>query len=252
MATTTAQPIEALAVFAQNWSVTIREKIDSFLARIPELETLTRQSDALCVQTKALKVMDGESFTEAAELARALGAVVNDFDTIIHPYTEMAHKLHKALVSAEKQYRGNAEGSRDALKRALGAYTLEQERIRREEERRLAEELRRQQDAEAQAEAERLAAEGDMAGAEAVIEQAVNTPPPVVVAPSTVPKVSGVVSRGTWKWRLKNKSRLKQEFLMPDDTAIGQVVRAMKSKAPTIVGEGSIEVYEDRSVAVRV
>jgi len=56
-----------------------------------------------------------------------------------------------------------------------------------------------------------------------------------------IPKTE-VKVRKVWKFRVKDKTKIKMDFLIPDEKTIGELVRKLKDKAVNIVGEG-IEVY---------
>lgn len=56
-----------------------------------------------------------------------------------------------------------------------------------------------------------------------------------------IPKTE-VKVRKIWKFRIKDKTKIKMDFLVPDEKTIGELVRKLKDKAVNIVGEG-IEVY---------
>jgi len=56
-----------------------------------------------------------------------------------------------------------------------------------------------------------------------------------------IPKTE-VKVRKVWKFRVKDKAKIKMDFLIPDEKTIGELVRKLKDKAVSIVGEG-IEVY---------
>ena len=55
--------------------------------------------------------------------------------------------------------------------------------------------------------------------------------------------------RDNWKFRIVDASKVDRRFLIPDEKAIGQIVRSMKGVAATIVG--GIEVYNEPTPAIR-
>jgi hypothetical protein len=63
----------------------------------------------------------------------------------------------------------------------------------------------------------------------AMIEEAVNTgdTEALVEAAEVVPDVT---LRDVWKFRITDPDKIPREFLIPDEAAIGKVVRAMKGK----------------------
>lgn len=86
---------------------------------------------------------------------------------------------------------------------------------------------------------------------EVLQERAAQVVAPILQSVST--KASGSSFRDNWKWRLTDKSKVKESFLMTvtNDAAIDAIVKSMKGNAEQIkavVGAG-IEIYNDRSIA---
>lgn len=61
-----------------------------------------------------------------------------------------------------------------------------------------------------------------------------------------IPKVETKV-RTAYKFKVKDKSKLKSDFLIPDDKAIGEFVRKFKEEVHKWVGEGAIEIYTEQT-----
>lgn len=90
--------------------------------------------------------------------------------------------------------------------------------------------------------------------AEAKIEQ-FTTRAATVVAPviqTESVKAGGTSFRDNWKWRLKDLSKVNATFLMTvtNNDAIDGIVKSMKDKAGSVLGEG-IEIYNERGLASR-
>jgi hypothetical protein len=218
---------------------------------IPESQQLQNSVASITRLAESFAVITtNEHMLQATEILKGLAAVKRNIEETMEPHVASAHKTWKGLTALRARFLEPVEQKIAVLKSGIGRFQQEQERLRRAEEERLAAEARRAQEEEAQAEAARLEAEGNHAEAEAVIEEAIAAPAPVVIAPSTVPKVEGIVSRGTWKFRIKNPSQIKREYLKPDEVKIGQVVRAMKKQAEEMIG--GVEVWEEKNIAVKV
>jgi hypothetical protein len=176
-----------------------------------------------------------------------------------------AFNAHRAITAKETEQLKPIKDARTRLAGLIFTWEREQDRIRRERERQAQEEERQRQEAAALAEAEALADQGAPELADQVIEQAIAAPAPVVALPSTNLEVSGVSVRENWqfvyaggspgqKWKeLSDEQRkrvlslLPREYLMPDEAAIGRVVKALKSSAK-IPG---VQAYDAGTVAVR-
>ena len=129
------------------------------------------------------------------------------------------------------------------IKPRIAAWNAEQERIRREEEARLREQARKEEEERRLQEAILAEQNGQTEAAEEIMAAPVQ-PPPVVV-PKTVPKVSGVSMVKQWKFRVVNPALIPREYMVPDETKIGGVVRALKDQAH-IPG---VEIYSVDSVS---
>jgi hypothetical protein len=79
------------------------------------------------------------------------------------------------------------------------------------------------------------------------LEEALTVEAPAVVLPSFVPQIQGTSFRSVWKWKLLDPTKLKAEFIIPNEKAIGATVRGSKKAAETIIGSGAIEVWEEKS-----
>lgn len=150
---------------------------------------------------------------------------------------------------AEIAYKNVVKMEKDAIKplqtfvedadKVLGAYTLEQERLRKIEEERLRKIAEKKADDEKLEAAEQASTPDE---AEAILNEETFTPPPVVQ--SATPKVSGLAMRTTWKWKTINEKLIPREFLKIDEKKINSRVTSLKS-ATKIQG---IMVYEDKKI----
>lgn len=224
------------------------QPIEGIIVEDKELKT---QATSLAIRAHQVTAITPASYVDTIELGRAIRAIVDGINAKDAPNIAKAHALHKELIKARDEKVAPLEIAYSYLKTLIGTYDQEQERLRREQERIAQEALRKQQEDEAVREAERLQASGDSLGAEAVISQAAASPAPAVVIPSNVPKVFGKSSREVWRWRLRDKTKFRPEYMQPDELAVSQVVRALKKAAEKAVGEGAIEVYSDTSVSLR-
>jgi hypothetical protein len=178
---------------------------------------------------------------------------------------DAAFKAHKAITTKETAQLKPIKDARTRLAGLIFNYESQLERIRRENERKAQEEEQRRRESEAVAEAEALSDQGAPEMAEQVLEHAIAAPSPVVILPSAAVEVAGVSIRENWqflysggspgqKWKdLSDDQRkrvialIPREFLIPDESAIGRVVKAMKSgtKIP------GVQAYDAGTVAVR-
>jgi hypothetical protein len=85
-----------------------------------------------------------------------------------------------------------------------------------------------------------------------VLEEAIQTPPPMVVAQSTVPQVSGVYTRNLpWQFEVIDAAKVNDDYWCPDLDAIAAVVKAKGELAANLVGRGSIRVWRGTKPVIR-
>lgn len=208
-------------------------------------------------QAKSLVVNSHESRASAAELGRVVAGLYKEGEEWFAPMKRLAAQAHKEICSKENAVLKPLEEAKRYLSSQIGGYDQQQERLRRAEETRLQDEARKVAEAESQrlateqaiSDAIALEAAGDKKGADAVLANPAPVPvfvPPVIV-PSSVQKSAGVSGTQLWKFRITNPDLIPREYLVPDEKAIGQVVRGLKDKTK-IPG---IEVYPEGAARFR-
>jgi hypothetical protein len=197
------------------------------VALIPS-EQVNRKASQSLMDAQRMQITTQDDYLYGSGFLKGLKAILNEIDQTFNPVIDSAHKAHREALEAKKKHAEPVLEAEQMVKGKLVAWRDERERIRREEERRLAELARI-------AEQERLAREalaaeeaGDMAEAEAIMEEAVTVQAPVVTLPPAQPKVSGISTREVWKFRITDVSKIPACYMIPDETKIGGVVRAMK------------------------
>jgi hypothetical protein len=170
---------------------------------------------------------------------------------------DSAHKAWKKACNLRALFFDGLEAFNARARRLMGDYRALEDRLRRDEERRISEEQRRQEQDRINREAKLLEKQGQKEMAAAVRQTPVSAP--AVSLPSIVPVVQGLTYSTAWKWRIagctgadggrKDKDARKRaaalvprEFLDLDDAAITSRVTNMKSLAK-IPG---IEVYSEQ------
>lgn len=136
-------------------TITGPEAIELLVQQVPSYPQ-AGQARALLATTAEIKAIAGRDDRELASVyARDLGAHADASKKWFDPFTSAAHSLHKALTGRRSKVVDALEGERKRLLGLCGDYDAEIERKRREEEER----LRRELEAQAKAERERLEAE---------------------------------------------------------------------------------------------
>jgi len=200
-----------------------------------ELETASR---AVVGKLANVKIATDVDLEQAVLDRQDLGDRAKRVQEFFKPFKEMAYKLHRTLCDRENEILGPILKLDGQIKSAMSVYIAEQDRLRRLEEERIAEERRQAEQTRLAAEAAVLERQGDTELAEAVMEQAIAAPMPFVSLPSLRKTVQGLKTRREWKWRpvggdtpaarQRAMQLVPREYLTLDDQKIGAYAKAMK------------------------
>jgi hypothetical protein len=210
-------------------------------AQLKEVE-LEQQALTWPQKAKAIVITNQDSYNQAAGLLIAIATLKKEIVDHHKPIKDTAFAAHKAAVAAEKRLLDPLVEAETFIKRGLGVFVQEQERLRLEAQRKVEEEARRLEE-EARL---KLAVQAEEFGAdEETVQEIVNTPLPMqrpVAVPSFTPAAGiGSSRKPVYKWRVIDEKQIPREFLKIDEVKINGIVRAMGS-ATKIAG---IQVYED-------
>jgi len=205
---------------------------------------LAATGEALVIQLRESAVIDLATLEQAVRDRQTLGQAIARVAQFFAPFKAMAHQLHKALCDREREILAPLE-QLDQLKRtAIAAYKRDQDRIRQEQERTLAEQRRRDEQDRAAAEAAQLEIAGEHEMAAAVVADAIAAPAPVVVLPDATKAVEGLKFTRRWLWRFaggpadlkqtpptvlaRTMQLIPREYLCVDEKKVGAIVRSSK------------------------
>lgn len=212
---------------------------ESIVAVMPELEPvdeqqLTQEVTDIEFRAESFVIQTPEDYEAAGEFGKLLKRKAAEVTGFFKPMKDSAYQAHKAVCDREKAMLTPLKNAEKIVKKTMGDYLMEQERIRREAEeaaRRAAEEERERKLKEAMA----LEAAGDKEGAEAAVEEAVvmdeatgySVPAPVKS------KVSGVSTSKDWEITSIDTAKVPVNFsgmeLRPvDQAAVIRLIRASK------------------------
>ena len=208
----------------------------------PALKEQTLEERALTYpeQARALTINNSADYLAAGEFVKSVDALAKEVEASFKPGIQKAHDLHKSLIAERDRHLKPLTEAKTTTKRLMVSYDQAQEQKRREEEARLREEARRIEEEAKLAAALEAEAAGELAEADAIMQEEVYVPP--VIVKKETPKVTGIRFQTTWRWRITDAGKIPREFMLPDSVKIGQVVRAMKGST-NIPG---IEAYPER------
>ena len=204
---------------------------------LTELASEVRPSIApLEAEAEAIQIVDQDSYDEACDIARNAVEARKTIKERLEPGKAAAHTAWKEWVGLENEMLGLVEGAEKIAKGKLAKWDAEQERLRREEEARLAE-IARQEEEDARLQ-EATAAEADGASeeeVEAILDEL--APQVAVTAPRTYRRGTGVTTRETWSGKVTHKPTFIQyvaknpqfsNLLKVNTTALNSLVRSQK------------------------
>lgn len=196
-------------------------------------------------QTKDLRVTDAASYALAGEHLTGYAALLKEIDAYFKDDIDRAYRLHRSLCAKRTAAVASVQAENNRLRGERQTWKAEQDRLQREAERQAALEAQQREQARLQEEAALLEQQGHHALAEAVIEDAVSAPAPVVVLPSAVPK--DLPKRTLYKWRIVNRALMPREFLIEDEKKLNGYATAMKGAARV----PGVEFYTEEIDVVR-
>ncbi len=223
-----------------------------------EVEKVAQKTSLLVQNATSIKVTDETTQIHASDTLLAIAALAREVQETFKPMKDAAFKAHRTICEQEKKHLEPLQRAEISLKGEISKFITEQRRIAAEAEdeaRRIAQE---KADAEAKAEAERLAIEdaitlesqGDLAAAQAVLENPAPVTPnyiaPAPVAPA-VAQVKGISTRTDWDCRIVDETLIPREFMMPNESAIRAVGKATCGK----IRIDGVEFFEKIIVASR-
>jgi len=193
-------------------------------------------------QAQQMTVASVEDYEMAGAFLQLIAKRRKQIEEVFDPIVAKAHAAWKEACNQRTKLLDPLEEAKKCVNEKLRVFDAEQDRRRRQEEARLSEEAKKKRDEDALKEAQALEASGEKELADVVMQMASEAPAPVVVLPSSTPKMSEMQARFNWKFRIVNESLIPREFLSPDEKKIGAVVRSLKAMAK-IPG---IEIYSEK------
>jgi len=214
------------------------------------------QSSMLLVQEAESILIDSEMTYLAASsfLLNECKALQQEIHATFDDPCSAAHVAHKTIVAARTSHLAPLQAAERVVKKKIGEWHTKQEAIRQQElaaaRQAAREEAQRIAEEEAINRAVELECQGRTEEAVAAIESPLPVQPkPVVSTPQ--PQLAGVSVRKVWKFRIINQAQIAPEFMVPDTTKIGQLVRTLGASAGSTIGAG-IEIYQDEVVTAKL
>jgi hypothetical protein len=209
----------------------------------PRVVQVTEQAMTWPEKARALAVTDQASYELAANTLKGIKALRSEVDAAFDPIVKSAFDAHKTAVAQKRKAEAPLTEAESIIKRSLSDYSIEQERLRQEEQRKRDEIARREEEDRRLAEAALMEREGQEFGDAALVAEAhalIEQPVTAVTAaplPKAIPTVQGISHRMTYSAEVTSLAALVKHIaqypnLLPllkvDQTALNAQARSLK------------------------
>lgn len=220
-------------------------------------EEVTQEITVIDQRVMSIKVIDNETFIQAGEIFKAIGAMEKKIKLFFNGTTEnpgmkaKAYSTWKSICAAEDAELSKLKPLKDHVNKEQTVYSIEQEKIRKAVEERLRLAAIKKEEEDRLAAAIQAEAEGATEEAEEILETPVIFPPPIVE--KSVPKVAGQALATTWKHRVTSLQLLCKAVaegkapitcIQANDVFLGQQARAGKGE----IKYSGVEFFSEQSM----
>jgi len=178
------------------------------------------------VEANKVTVVDQASLVRANAVRKAIGEKQKNIVAQLARPKNWAHGLHAWFCSLEKAALAPLLILDSFEREQIRAFDERQTRERQERERAIAEARRIADQERATAEAAALERAGEHQMAAAVVAEAIQAPPPVVVLEDTVRAVQSF--RRTWHFEIVDEAEVPRDFCIIDEAKLRRYAVAMK------------------------
>ena len=190
-------------------------------------QELEKQSQSLTIRANSFAITTDTDYQEAMQfVVEKLKPLRKAIEETFDPIIDQAHKTWKSAIAKKNEKLEPINNAIAFLDKKGKDFRYIQEQKRQEEQRK-ADELARKEQAKLEERARKAEEKGKTEKAEELQQKAQEVIAPVV-APK-VSKVDGIVIKKLWTFEIIDAPLIPREYLMPDLTKIGAVVRATKN-----------------------
>lgn len=208
----------------------------------PETQAVMKKSEDLALQLQEFKVTNQDEYNTAGDYLKSVKNATKQLEDLRMSMTRPLDEAKKRIMDLFRKTLDVLTNAENTLKRGILVYQQEQERIRRQQEAKLQAEAEKKRQ-EALKKAEQARTEGKDVKAEKYEEKAAQTVAPILA--SNVEKVSGISTKKIWKFEVIDEMSIPREYLIPDLTKIGKIVRA----AGETIKIAGIRIYAEETIA---
>lgn len=207
-----------------------------------EVREVAEEAQMLATVAARYSVATAGEYSVAGDELKRIKAAQKRLDEVRKSITRPIDAAKRAVLDLFREPETRLSQAEANMKRAMIAYSDEQDRIRREEQRK-AEDAARKEREKLEAQAAKAAEAGKDARAEVLEQRAAAVVAPVIQREAL--KVTGVSTRETWQFEVVDADAVPREYLAVDTVKIGRVVRALKGDTQI----GGVRVWAEKQIA---
>lgn len=213
-------------------------------AQSPEVQKITQNAVQVAESLGEYEIQTAEELNNSAGILRDIKAAQKEVEAQRTAITGPLNASLRQVNAFFKQFSDRLGTAERNVKKAIGGYQAEQDRIRREEARK-AQEKKKREEAKLRKQAEEAEAAGREERAQTLNERADAKTTEATV--SEAPKVEGVSYVTVYDFEITDPSKIPDKYKIIDEKKIRQVVKALKEDAE-IPG---VRVIKSKSVRAR-
>ena len=209
-----------------------------------------QEAPAMLKKAEAIVILNQSQYESANDVMKVVKTKYKELDTKRKEITKPLDQAKNAVMDLFRQPLELLKQAEATIKKLMIDYADEQDRLRREEQRKLEAKARAEEDRkrkELEERAKKWAAKGKEGKAEELLEQAEEVE---VVAPVVAPKVekvAGLSYQTNWKFKITDVDKIPREYMAPDEVKLGRMATAMKG----IVKVAGVEFYSVKIAKTR-
>ena len=191
-------------------------------------EKTQKDAQSIVDHAKTFEIINAEDYLRSGSLAVAITDMIRNIKETHRPVIDHWSKKHKEAIAEMNADLLPLEGVKVIMESKRIDYRRKEEEIRAKEQIRLQEEAKKRAEDLALLEAEQADLSGQRDAADRIIDTPITAAP--VFLPSAAPKTQGQVIRKYPSFRIVDANLIPRQYLIPDEQAIGKVVKALKER----------------------
>ena len=164
----------------------------------PDTTAISAEASAIVLAASTFLVDSEESYRLAVNFGRGIKALQKRISEFFDPHKRRAKAMHAGLCEEEKSQLAPTEEAEQIMKKKMLGYQVECARLQRQEQERLEAQQRKLNEDRQIAEAIDLEEQGDIAGADAALNEVAPLPYVPLALRFAPPKVAGAASTKRW------------------------------------------------------